>query len=315
MKLDPQVKALLDEVNAVEGASVWDTPVDDVRAGFDALFATFASPGPEVGKVEDRTIPGPYRPIPVRIYWPEGADGSRPLPVYVNFHGSGYVVFSIDTYDHVCRILCRDAGCIVVAVDYCKSPEHKYPKPVEEAWASTVWVAQNAASFGGDPERIAVGGDSAGGGLATVVAQRAKAEGGPKLAFQLLVYPVTDTREDTQSYKDFAEGYMLTADTMHWFFHCYFNAESERDEITAAPLRAPDLSGLPPATIIAAGHDPLFSEGLAYAERLKEAGVPTQYVNYEGGIHGFWTATGKLQITADALKTASDALRRAFASS
>jgi len=313
MKLDPQVKALLDEVNAVEAASVWDTPVNDVRAGFDQLFATFAAPGPEVGKVENRTIPGPYRPIPIRIYRPAGASPDKPLPVYVNFHGSGYVVFSIDTYDHICRILCRDADCIVVAVDYCKAPEFKFPKPVEEAWASTLWVFDHAAEFGGDAARIAIGGDSAGGGLAAVVTQRAKKSGNPKIAFQLLVYPVTDTREDTQSYKDFAEGYMLTADTMHWFFQCYFNTEAERATLDAAPLRNPDLRGLPPATIIAAGHDPLFSEGIAYAERLKAAGVPTEYVNYEGGIHGFWSATGKFGITTEALKTASTALRRAFA--
>lgn len=310
--LDPQVQEVVDEVNAVEAPSLWDRPIAETRKDFDTLVLGLAAPGPEVGRVENRTIPGPHGPIPLRLYWPDGSDKKKPLPVYINFHGSGYVVLGLDTHDHVCRAICKGADCIVVGVGYRKSPEHKFPKPADDCWASTVWVAKHCAEFGGDPKRIAVGGDSAGGCLATVVAQRAKAEGGPKLVFQLLVYPVTDTREDTASYRTYAEGYLLTAELMHWFFDCYFNNEAEKATVTAAPIRAKDLSGLPPALLMTASHDPLYDEGVAYAEKLRKAGVPTEYVNYQGHIHGFWTATGRFDIAAKAHAAAIAALRRAF---
>lgn len=309
--LDPQVQAVCDEVNALEAPSLWDRPIADTRKDFNDLVLGLAAPGPEVGRVENRTIPGPHGPIPVRLYWPAGSDKKK-LPVYVNFHGSGYVVLGLDTHDNACRAICKGAECIVVGVDYRKGPEHRFPKASDDCWASTVWTAQHCAELGGDPKRIAVGGDSAGGCLATVVAQRAKSEGGPKLVFQLLVYPVTDTREDTPSYKTFAEGYLLTAELMHWFFDRYFNNEAEKATVTAAPIRAKDLSGLPPALLMTASHDPLYDEGVAYAKKLQAAGVPTEYVNYQGHIHGFWTATGRFDIAAKAHATAIAALRRAF---
>jgi acetyl esterase len=312
MRLHPQVQAVCDEVNAQEVKSLWDRPIAEVRADFNALVSGLASPGPEVGRVENRRIPGPHGPIPVRIYWPERADPKKPLPVVINFHGSGYVVLGLDTHDNACRAMCKGAECIVVGVDYRKAPEHKFPKPTDDAWASTTWVAEHCAELGGDPKRIAVAGDSAGGCLATVVAQRAKAEGGPKLVFQLLVYPVTDTRQDRPSYQTFGEGYLLTAEVMRWFFDCYFNNDAERATVTAAPIRAKDLRGLPPALVMTASHDPLYDEGVAYAEALKKAGVPTEHINYQGHIHGFWTATGKFDVAAEAQATACKALRRAF---
>ena len=316
MQLDPQVQVVVDEINAIgadsEPESLWDRPIADVRADFDGLVLGLQGQGPEVGRVENRDIPGPHGPIPIRIYWPEGANPNTPLPVYINFHGSGYVVLSIDTHDNVCRALCQGAGCIVVAVSYCKAPEFKFPKPTDESWASLEWVAANTAEIGADPARIAVGGDSAGGCLAAVVAQRAKREGGPSLVFQLLVYPVTDTREDRPSYRSFGDGYVLTAETMAWFFDCYFNEDAEKSDLAAAPLRADDLAGLPPALIMTASHDPLYDDGVAYAEKLKAAGVPTEYRNYEGHIHGFWTATGRMDVATEAQATACAALRQAF---
>ena len=312
MQLDPQVQIIVDEINSVEVESLWDRPIADVRADFDNLVLGLQDAGPEVCRVENRDIPGPHGPIPIRIYWPEGNDPGTPLPVYINYHGSGYVVLSIDTHDNVCRALCQGAGCIVIGVSYCKAPEHKFPKPTDEAWASLQWVAASAAEIGADPARVAVGGDSAGGCLAAVVAQRAKREGGPPLVFQLLVYPVTDTREDRPSYKTFGDGYLLTAETMAWFFDCYFNDDSEKSDLAAAPLRADDLSVLPPALVMTASHDPLHDDGVAYAEKLEAAGVPTDYRNYEGHIHGFWTATGRMDIAAEAQATACAALRNAF---
>jgi acetyl esterase len=316
MQLDPQVQVVVDEINATmaqsEAESLWHRPIADVRADFDNLELGLQAPGPEVGRVENRDIPGPHGPIPIRIYWPEDSDPGTPLPIYINYHGSGYVVLSIDTHDNVCRALCQGAGCIVIAVNYCKAPENKFPKPTDEAWASLEWIAANAAEIGADPARIAVGGDSAGGCLAAVTAQRAKREGGPPLVFQLLVYPVTDTREDRPSYKSFGDGYVLTAETMAWFFDCYFNNDAEKSDLAAAPLRADDLSGLPPALVMTASHDPLHDDGVAYAEKLKSAGVPTDYRNYEGHIHGFWTATGRMDVAAEAQATACAALRQAF---
>ena len=195
MTLHPQVQEVVDEINAIEVPPLSERPLAEVREGFNEMILSMQAPGVDVGRVEERDIPGPNGPIRIRLYWPEGADPARPLPVYVNYHGSGYVVLSIDTHDNVCRALCQGAGCIVVGVSYCKAPENRFPKPTEDAWASLVWVAENAAEIGADPARIAVGGDSAGGCLAAVTAQRARNEGGPALVFQLLVYPVTDTDE------------------------------------------------------------------------------------------------------------------------
>ena len=310
MSLDPQVKELLDELNAIEGPLPWEQPIEQTRANFNELSKALAAPPAAVARVENQTIPGPHGDIPVRIYWPEHSDG--PLPVIVHFHGSGFVVLGLDSHDNVCRILCRDAGAIVVAVDYRKSPEHKFPKPSDDAWAATNWVAENCAALGADAARMAVAGDSAGGCLATVAAQRAKAEGGPALVFQLLIYPVTDWRDDTESYKAFADGYSLSADMMRWFRRCYLNNEAERTNPVAAPLQADDLSGLPPAFVLTAGYDPLLDEGKAYAMKMKAAGVPVSYVNFEGQIHGFWTMNGRIDASADAHAQACAALRTAF---
>ena len=312
MDLHPQVREYVDEMNAAETPPLGALPLAKVRAGFREQVMALQAPGPAVGRVEDRTVPGPHGPIPIRLYWPAGADPAAPLPVYVNFHGSGYVVLSIDTHDNVCRALCRGAGCLVVAVDYRKAPENKFPKPTDDAWAALLWVVGNCDEIGGDPSRVAVGGDSAGGCLAAVTAQRARREGAPPLVFQLLVYPVTDTRLDGESYGTFGEGYVLTAESMAWFFDCYFNDAEERASVAAAPLRADDLGGLPPALIIAASHDLLVGEGRAYAEKLAAAGVPAEYVEYEGQIHGFWTATARMDAATEAHAKASAALRRAF---
>ena len=312
MPLHPQVQTYCDEINAIQLPPLSERPLAEVREGFHDLIMAAQAPGVAVGRVDDRDIPGPNGPIRIRLYWPEGADAARPLPVYVNFHGSGYVVLSIETHDNVCRALCRGAGCIVVGVDYCKAPENKFPRPTDDAWASLCWVAENAAEIGADPARIAVGGDSAGGCLAAVTAQRAAREGRPPLVLQLLVYPVTDTDEGRESYKTFGEGYVLTAESMAWFFACYFNDASERSDPRAAPLRADDLSGLPPALLMTASHDPLLDDGRAYAEKLQAAGVPTDYRNYEGHIHGFWTSTGRFDVAAEAHAVACAALRKAF---
>ena len=318
MALDTQTQTLLDEVNALEATPGWELPLWRARAGFEALTQEWTPERPVVPRVESRGIPGPHGAIPLRIYWPAAVDAGGaappPLPVFVHFHGSGFVVLGLNSHDHACRSLCLGAHCIVVAVDYRKAPENKFPKPSDDAWAATRWVADNCPALGADPARIAVGGDSAGGCLAAVVTQRAKAEGGPPLVFQLLVYPVTDMRDDTGSYRSFAEGYLLTADSMRWFIRCYLNDESEKRDPVAAPLLAVDVSGLPPAMVLVAGYDPLLDEGIAYAEKLKAAGVSVTLRTYEDQIHGFWTMGGRIDAAARAQDEACAALRQAFAS-
>ena len=263
-----------------------------------------------VEAVADRTIPGPASDIPIRVYTPKG--GST-LPVLVFFHGGGWVICDLDTHDGVCRALANAAGCIVVAVDYRLAPEHKFPAAADDAFAATEWVAEHAVEIGGDPSRVAVGGDSAGGNLAAVVAQMANDRGGPKLAFQLMVYPVTDYNFDTASYRENAEGYMLTTDAMKWFWTHYLPDAKAGLDPRASPLRADDLSGLPPALVITAEFDPLRDEGEAYAARLADAGVAAKSTRYDGMIHGFFSMSALLPQGRQAIDEAAAALREAFA--
>ena len=313
MALHPQTQELLDQMNEVEAPPIWEQPLDELRTNFNELVISLQVPGPQLKRVENRAIPGPHGAIPVRIYWPDDA-GSGPLPVFVHFHGSGFVVLGLDSHDNVCRELAQGAGCIVVAVDYRKAPENKFPKPTDDSWAATLWVVEHCAELGGDAERIALGGDSAGGCIAAVVAQRAAREGAPKIAFQLLIYPVTDMSDDTESYRRFAEGFSLTADMMRWFVRTYLNSDEEKANPTAAPLRAADLSGVAPALVITASHDPLLDEGIAYGEKMRAAGVRVTHSDYAGQIHGFWNFTGRIDAALEARAEACAALRAAFAS-
>ena len=311
MPLDPQAKALLDEFAAAGAPPPWEVPLADLRVGFDELSAALAAPAPEVARVEDRTVPGPDGAIPIRLYWPE-SDGDGTLPVLVHFHGGGFVLLGLDAYDPICKTLCAGAGCIVVAVGYGKAPESKFPKAADDSWAATRWVAANCAEIGGDAGRIAVAGDSAGGCLAAGVTHRAKAAGGPALAFQLLVYPLTDFAGDTASYRTFGEDHLVTTELMRWYAECYLNVETEKDDPLASPLRFADFAGLPPAFILTAGCDPLHDEGVAYSEKLKEAGVPVEHRNYPDQIHVFWSFGARIDAATDAHAEVCVALRRAF---
>ncbi len=312
MELHPQTQELLDQMNAVEAPPAWEQPLDELRINFNDLVISLGLPGPQLKRVENRNIPGPHGAIPVRIYWPDDA-AAGPLPVLVHFHGSGFVVLGLDSHDNVCRELAQGAGCIVVAVDYRKAPENKFPKPTDDAWAATQWAVENCAELGGDAARIAVTGDSAGGCLAAVVAQRAAREGAPNIALQLLIYPVTDMSDDSDSYRRFADGFNLTADLMRWFVRSYLNSDDERSDPTAAPLRAADLSGVAPARIITASHDPLLNDGIAYGEKLRAAGVPVTHSDYAGQIHGFWNFSARIDAAHEARAEACAALREAFA--
>ena len=309
MPLDPQAQALLDQVKALGGPPLNELSPPDARVAAQAL-GTLSGPPEAVAKVENRTIPGPAGALPVRIYTPAG---SGPFPVLVFFHGGGWVIGDLDTQDGACRALAKGAGCLVVSVGYRLAPEHKFPAAPEDTYAATRWVATNAASINADPARIAVGGDSAGGNLTAVTAQMARERGGPQLAFQLLIYPVTDGACDTASYRDNAEGYLLTKEMMLWFWNHYVRNPEERFSSMASPLRAQNLKGLPPALVQTAEFDPLRDEGEAYAARLKEAGIPVKLTRYDGMIHGFFGMASVIYQATTAIGEAADALRSAFA--
>ena len=307
IKLYPEVRALL-EAGEAEGAPAIETlsPAEARRAAADALKAV-AGRCEEIGRVEDLKLPYPERPIPIRIYTP-AADG--PFPCLVYFHGGGWVVCDLDTHDSVCRAIARRAGAVVVAVDYRLSPEYRFPAAVEDCYAATRWVAANAPRLALDPRRIAVGGDSAGGNLSTVMCLKSRDEGGPALALQVLVYPVTDLASfDTASYSEFAEGYNLTRAEMEWFRGHYLARIEDAQSPYASPLLAPDLRGLPPALVITGECDPLRDEGEAYARRLAEAGVEVTCARYGGMIHPFFSLGGVLSQGRRAIEQVAAAVR------
>tara|TARA_R110000868_G_scaffold36635_1_gene129845 strand:+ start:5813 stop:6748 length:936 start_codon:yes stop_codon:yes gene_type:complete len=311
MALDPQVKALLDGMAANPAPRIIDLPVKDGREMYRGIAATLDLQGVPIGKVEDRSIEGAGGDIPLRIYTPVAA-GSGALPVLVYFHGGGWVIGDLDTHDALCRTLSNEAGVMVVAVDYRLAPEHVFPAAVDDCYAAVKWVEANGGPLGMDVTRIAVAGDSAGGNLAAVVAQIAKAEKGPQITFQLLIYPVTDTNVDTGSYTANAAGYFLERDGMIWFFDHYLK-DADRNDPRIAPLKAASLAGLPKAYVITAGFDPLRDEGRAYAEAMKAAGVDTVHVNYDGMIHGFFNLQGAFDVARDAVKAAAKALKESLA--
>nr|WP_305882598.1 alpha/beta hydrolase [Haloplanus ruber] len=263
-------------------------------------------------RVRNLSIPGPGGdpevPIAIRTYTPPG-DAAR--PVFVYFHGGGWVRGDLDTHDGLCRLLAEAADCVVVSVDYRRAPEHRFPAAVHDAYAATAWAADHAAIVGGDPDRVAVGGDSAGGNLAAAVTLLARERGGPELAHQVLLYPVTDYAFDTASYDENAAGYLLSRASMRWYWERYLGDDIDGANPYASPLRATDLSGVPSATVITAGYDPLRDEGAEYADRLREAGVSVTHENYPGMVHVF-ASFPDLDRAADARQVIADGLATAF---
>ena len=308
MVLDLQARAVLDQMAETGGPPINELSVNDARLASTAMAAMQGFPEP-VGCVEDRTLLGPGGGIPVRIYVPFG---KGPFPVLLYFHGGGWVIGDIDSSDGLCRTLTNAAGCIVVSVDYRLAPEHPFPAAADDAYHATLWAVTNAASFGGDPLRIAVCGDSAGGNLAAVVAQIARDRGKPAIRFQLLIYPATDAACDTPSYSENAEGYFLTREAMQWFWGHYVQKEADRSHPYASPLRARSFAGLPAALVITAEFDPLRDEGERYAERMRAAGTPVQLTRYEGMIHGFFAMSAIIDQGRTAIQQSAAALRAAF---
>ena len=305
MGVDPQAQAFLDRLEELGVPAPGEAPVDEVRRLQEEAAPALFGPVVEV-PYEDRSLPGPGGPIPVRVFHPGGEN--PPLLVY--FHGGGWVYGSYRIMHGVCATLARRAGCAVCSVDYRLAPEHPFPAALDDAWAVTEWAAAHASELGAAPGALAVGGDSAGGNLAALCALRAR-DGGLPLALQLLVYPVTDADFDTATYREFADGYFLTAAGMRWFWDQYL-PEGDRLQPDASPLRAADVAGVAPALVITAENDVLRDEGEAYARRLEEAGVPVTLSSYEGMIHGFFRMPGVIERANDALAEAAEALAAAF---
>jgi acetyl esterase len=278
--LHKNLQPYVDRANA--GPAAWELPLDLLRAGIELEVPEIWGLRDEVDEVVDLMIPGPAGPLRVRVYRPLSTEI---LPVVIWFHGGGWVVGTLDSHDPVCRALANRTPCVVVAVDYRLAPEAPFPAAVEDSWAATRWVAEEALKLGGDATRIVVAGDSAGGNLAAAVALRAR-DSGLELALQVLVYPVTDFDLESESYRRLATGLNLTRAKMEWYWQQYLGgADGSHPE--ASPLRAPDLTGVAPALVQTAEHDPLLSEGEAFAARLADAGVPVTLTRYDGMIHGF----------------------------
>jgi acetyl esterase len=314
-RLDPQVRGVLGQMAAAGVRPLATLTVEQARANHVAASARLCAPVAAAVEVHNLAVPGEpggvrgtSEEIPVRLYRP--CEGTLPLMVW--FHGGGWVVGSLDTYDPLCRRLAAASGMLVASVGYRLAPEHRFPAAVQDADAAVRWLHAHAAELGGDPRRVVVAGDSAGGNLAAVAARHARDAGGPPLAFQLLVYPVTDAAMDTVSHRDNAEGYYLTAADTSWYWAQYLGG-ADGLQPDASPLRAADLTGLPPALVLTAEFDPLRDEGEAYALALRAAGVPADVRRWDGMIHGFFRWTAALDAAGAAIDETAKALRAALA--
>ncbi len=313
--LHPQIEKVLEAMAKLDLKPIEAMDPVEARRQMEAMAASRKAEPLPTARIENRAIPGPAGEIPVRIYWPNmagQAETARPAIVY--YHGGGHVIGSLDTHDLVARNLCGGAEAVVVSVDYRMGPEHRFPAAVDDSMAALDWVHANAASLGADPGRLGVHGDSAGANLAAVVAILARDRGGPTLRLQSLVYPVADFRMGSESYQKYATGCgVLTADAMKWFRGHYLRTMDDALDWRASPLLAPSLAGVAPAIVIAAECDVLHDEGLAYAERLKEAGVAVEYKRYAGMIHAFFGMMPAVDDAMNAQRAVWAAFKTAFA--
>jgi acetyl esterase len=309
MPLDPQAQRVIDAMAALNLKPMEESTPEEARESIRTRTAALG-PFPDVAAVVDHRVPVAGGAIAVRAYSP---GGPGPHPALVYYHGGGWVIGDLYTHDGLCRSIANAARCAVLSVDYRLAPESKYPVAVEDSYAALLWIVANAERLGIDRHRIAVGGDSAGGNLATVMALMARDRTGPRLALQVLIYPVTDHDLDTRSYRENATGYILTRDAMRWFWNHYLAREAQGREPYASPLRAPSLAGLPPALVITAEYDPLCDEGEAYAARLRDAGVPVTLTRYPGMFHGFVRLTNVLDKARTALDEIASSVQKAFA--
>ena len=310
--MHPDALRLLDAIRAAGRPPLQDLQPAEARAAYAAGRLLLQPPPDCVAEVTDAAIAGPGGSLPLRLYRGAGTHGIAALPCLLYLHGGGWVIGDLDSHDGVCRRLANLGACRVIAVDYRLAPEHPFPAAVEDAAAALAWVAGHAEALGIDPARIAVGGDSAGGTLAAVLALMGRDGSGPAPMFQLLLYPVTDLAMDTPSYARVTEGVPLTAATMRYFAGHYVPDPAQRLDWRASPLRAGRLSGVAPAFVLTAGHDPLADEGQAYARRLEAEGVRVTALHLSGHVHGLVTMGRVIGAADDVLQTVALALRDAW---
>lgn len=310
MPLDPLVKAFLDRAAAIPRPKAWDVPPAITRQSFAGMMQLTAAKDVAVGKVDNFTIPGPAGALRARGYAPVAANG--PLPALIYFHGGGFIAGGLESHDGLCRLLTAEGGFKVIAVEYRLAPEHVFPAAVDDALTATLWIEANATGLGVDAGRIAIGGDSAGAMLAAIVTQTVKEKGGIRLAYQLLMFPNTQIGGETSSLNEFAVGYFLERRAIEYFYSLYLPAGIDRNAPKVSPLRGKDFSGLPPAYVMLGGYDPLHDEGLAYAEKLRAAGVKVTVADYDDMVHCFIYLQTVLPQAHDAVARAAQAVRKAL---
>ncbi|MFK7776955.1 MAG: alpha/beta hydrolase [Gimesia sp.] len=310
MSVHPQVVQYLEQLANIDLPSFDEMTPELIRS------TLTPSPEPHIPakKIENLTLSINDAEIPIRIYTPEntGEVSVSKSPALVFFHGGGWVMGTLDAYDGLCQDLAGSADCKIISVDYRMAPEFPYPVPFEDAYAATEWISTNADTLEIDQNRIAVGGDSAGGNLATAVAIKARQSKNLNLAYQMLVYPVTNFQFDTESYQKYGSDYFLTKRAMEWFWDQYLPDESAGREVYASPLRCKDLSGLPDALVITAGYDPLYSEAVQYIEQMQQSGIQIEHINYEDMIHGFFRRSDLYDRAFEAVQMAGQKLKEVF---
>lgn len=314
MPLDPDVRLLLEDVAALGQRPLPESSPEQARAAYAEVSRLRRggehAPVP-VGAVADDTVRGPAGQVPVRVYHPRNHRGKTPLIVF--FHGGGWVVGDIDTHDVQARALCHGVGAVVVSVAYRLAPEHPFPAGLEDCYAATSWASTSASSLGAQTSRLVVAGDSSGGNLAAAVALLARERGGPGIAAQALVYPAVDARLGHPSLRENADGYEPGTQTMGWYHRQYLSDDRQATDPLVSPLLAADLRGLPAAVVATAQYDPLRDEGEAYADRLRQAGVPVESIRYAGLVHGFFGMGPRVPAARQAIDRTCAAVRRAVA--
>ena len=312
MALDPQIEYVLGLIEQSPYPELHTVSAEEARQIFEATAPALNVRPESIFRSEDRWIDGVEGKILIRIYTPHEPAPGELLPILVFYHGGGFVIGSLDSYDNLCRAIANRTDCIVVSVDYRLAPEHKFPAAVDDALEAYQWVIDHAGELDGDAGRMAIGGDSAGGNITAVTAIGIRDEGYMAPLLQILIYPVAGGAPETPSHYEFAEGLLLTRASILWFYDQYLDRPEDATDPRFAPLLADDLSDLPPALVIVAGHDPLRDEGIAYADRLGQAGVEAELVNYEGMVHGFLSLADAVDQGKLAIDRVATALRTAF---
>lgn len=312
MALDPQIEYVLGLIEQSPNPELHTVSAEEARQIFEATAPALNVRPEGIFRSEDRWIDGVEGKILIRIYTPHEPAPGELLPILVFYHGGGFVIGSLDSYDNLCRAIANRTDCIVVSVDYRLAPEHKFPAAVDDALEAYQWVIDHAGELDGDAGRMAIGGDSAGGNITAVTAIGIRDEGYMAPLLQILIYPVAGGAPETPSHYEFAEGLLLTRASILWFYDQYLDRPEDATDPRFAPLLADDLSDLPPALVIVAGHDPLRDEGIAYADRLGQAGVEAELVNYEGMVHGFLSLADAVDQGKLAIDRVATALRTAF---